>query len=62
MMIKTLKVMFAKAGIAKTTGKQVYSPRLSLPGAWLEVIGVTREHPYVQIKLEPGKIIITSAK
>lgn len=53
---RCLKIMFNKSG--GTASKNAYTPKMSIPKAWLDDMGVTLDEREVIATYENGQIII----
>ncbi|MGL5152987.1 MAG: hypothetical protein ACRC7N_20710 [Clostridium sp.] len=53
---RDLKVMFNKSG--GTASKNSYSPKVSIPKAWLDDMGITLDEREVNLSYENKKITI----
>lgn len=54
---RTLKVMFNKSG--GTSRGNSYSPKISIPKAWLDDMGITLDKRYVDVIYDEKKIVIS---
>lgn len=58
--IRTLKIMFNKAG--GTASKNSYSPKISLPKKWTDEMGLTLDDREVNVEFDGKRIIIEKLK